>query len=156
MSEQWAVRQRQTNKLVRAAAAYVLSRKTPSAGALYGLCKLTWITDNPMDEDSGYITSTKIPALEDVFGKRYEGMKLSEIAKGIASLTKSKAITDLVVGHTGFTNFYKPYRNAARKWISDHHAHLIPMFRAAYGLSTDAQGLELTKKIATLTRMALT
>ncbi len=153
MSEQWAVRQRQTNKLVRAAAAYVLGTRAPSPDALYGLCKLTWITNSYMEEDAGYITSTKIPALEDVFGQRYEGMQLSDIAKKIASLTRSKKLTSLVTCHTGFTNFYRPYRNTAREWISEHHARLLPMFRAAYELSTDAQGLELTRKIATLPKI---
>lgn len=153
MSEQWAIRQRQTNKLVRAAAAYVFRKKTPSADALYGLCKLTWITNSYMDDDAGYIASTKIPALENVFGRKYEDMGLSAVAQEIASLTKSKRIAMLVTAHTGFTNFYKPYRNTAREWISEHQSELTQMFRAAYGLASDAQGLELTKKIATLPRI---
>ena len=67
MSEDWAERERQTNKLVRLAAEWCFAREKVTYLQLYGLCQLTWITKNYDVQDPAYVRSTKVPGLENVF-----------------------------------------------------------------------------------------
>jgi hypothetical protein len=71
MSEKAANRQRRTNQLVRAAAGYLFKQKTISPDQLYGLCKLTWITDSYEGPNAAYVNSTKKPALGEIFKRDY-------------------------------------------------------------------------------------
>lgn len=150
MSEAWAERERRTNRLVRTAADYVFRYKAVSPNQLYGLCKLTWITRNFDDQDAAYIRSTKIPALAEVFTKNYSKASLGAVAADIAKTLGNESAGELVRNHSGFTNFYGPYRNSARKWVASHFSSLLPLFKAAYSQKTDDDGLELIKSIAKL------
>lgn len=153
MSEQWAERIRHTNQLVRVCAGHVFSKRRVSPDQLYGLCKLTWITDSYSGEAAAYIQSTKIPALCDVFDRDFRDRSLDEIATEIGEIMESRKVRDLVLQHSGFTNLYKSYRNTARQWIQHNHRSLLPMFRAAYALSSDLQGLKIVQKIQKLPRV---
>jgi hypothetical protein len=143
MSEKWAKRQRRTNQLVRAAAGYLFKQKTISPDQLYGLCKLTWITGS----DTAYINSTKKPALGEIFKRDYSIISIGEVATDVSAIVGSPSIKHLILSDTGFTNFYKAYRNTAREWIGDNFDSVLPLFREAYKLGTDSQGLKLIRKI---------
>jgi hypothetical protein len=54
------------------------------------------------------------------------------------------------LGHTGFTHFYKAYRNTAPTWIETHFVSILPLFKDAYKLQHDKKRLKLVRKIATL------
>ena len=147
MSESWANRQRRTNQLLRIVAEYLLKQDSVTPDQIYGLCKLTWITNSYSGKNAAYIQSTKIPAFGDIFGRDYSGSTLKEVAVDVSTNMHSPVTTKLLLSHTGFTNFYKAYRNTARKWISDNFTTLLPLFNAAYCLKTDEQGLKLIQKI---------
>jgi hypothetical protein len=150
MSESWAERERQTNRLVRAAADWVFSKHPVRADQLYGLCRLTWITNSYDGDGAAYVRSTKIPALADVFGRDYDGEDIDDVADDVVQLAQQGTIKLLILGQTGFTNFYKAYRNSARLWIKDNVAIIAPLFRAARNLASDKDGLKLVRKIADL------
>jgi hypothetical protein len=154
MSELWANRQRDTNRLVRLVAPFALSRRTTSPDQLYGLCKLTWITNNSLPVDAPYILSTKIPALGEVFEEDFSGLTLPQVAARIAAALKNPDAVEIVQRHTGFTNFYKAYRNAAREWVHQNARRLKPMFRQAFNLASDDEGVDLVGQIAKLEGIA--
>jgi hypothetical protein len=150
VSESWAERQRETNRLVRAAADYLFGKPSISGDQLYGLCKLTWITSSFDGADASYVRSTKIPALGHIFSRNYDAFGLDQVAADIASITGKQGIKRLIRAGTGFTNFYKAYRNSARLWISDNRDHLVPLFKAAHKLKTDDEGASLIRKLERL------
>jgi hypothetical protein len=150
MSENAAKRQRRTNQLVRVAADYLFGQKNVSPDQIYGLCKLTWITDSYEGPDAAYVRSTKKPALGEIFKQDYSEMSIVQVAADVARTVGSPGIGQVVVSDTGFTNFYKAYRNTARPWIRDNFDTVLPLFRGAYKLATDTQGLKLIRKIKQL------
>lgn len=150
MSEQWAERIRHTNHLVRAVAGYVLGRPKYTPDQLYGLCKLTWITDSFSGDGAAYIRSTKIPALGDAFARDFSDRSLEQIAAEISQIMESEAVKPLILRHTGFTNLYKAYRNTARPWIHSNFKKLAPLFEAAYTLQTDEDGSLIIRGIEAL------
>ena len=147
MSEFWATRQRNTNSLVRLVAPFVLNEEQIAPDQLYGLCKLTWITESPLSSDAPYIQSTKIPALGEVFQEDFSGLTLSQVAVKVSTILNNHNAIKIIEQHTGFTNFYKAYRNAARFWINQNSQQLIPLFRKAFTLSKDNEGLDLVRNI---------
>lgn len=149
MSQAWAERQRRTNRLVRGIAAHVLAGE-PGGDQLFGLCRLTWITNAYDGDNPAYIRSTKIPALADALGIDLDGLTLTEVAEQVALTTGDPDAAQLVLTHTGFTNFYKAYRNSARPWAHQNRAALLDIFRRALALSTDEQGESLTALVAAL------
>lgn len=150
MSEAWAKRERHTSSLVRAAAEYVFQNERASPNQLYGLCKLTWITKSFDDDNATYIRSAKIPALEAVFNKDYSQDSLKAVAADISKVLGKESVRDLVIGHSGFTNFYGAYRNSVRTWVESHFGSLLPLFKTAFSLETDDEGLELVQAIEKL------
>jgi hypothetical protein len=150
MSLEWANRQRRTNALVRLIARHVLQGGPVTAEQLYGICKLTWITSSFDGEAVAYIQSTKIPALGSALSRDYTNWTLEEVAKDVADTIESEELIPLVQHHTGFTNFYKPYRNSCRQWIERHHHTITRLFERALNLTTDSDGLELAKEIQSL------
>jgi hypothetical protein len=149
MSEAWAERQRRTNSLVRRIATRVLDGK-PDGDQLLGLCRLTWITDSYEGENPAYIRSTKIPALAEALGINLDGLTLSEAADEVAMATGDPEVAQLVRSHTGFTNFYKAYRNSARPWARQNRRALLDIFRQAFALASDEQGEALMSRVAAL------
>ena len=147
MSENWAKRERRTNQLARAAANYLFNQRTQSSNQLYGLCKLTWITNSYEGPQAAYIESTKKPALGEIFERDYLAASMDEVAADISTIVASPAIKPLILSETGFTNFYKAYRNTAREWIDDNLDSVLPLLKSAYRLGTDTQGLKLIRKI---------
>jgi len=150
MSENWAERQRRTNKLVRLIAAYLLEHGTVLPDQLYGLCKLTWITNSYSGQDAAYIRSTKVPALGQIFSTDYSQATLADVATKISGILGTESAKALVSSHTGFTNFYKAYRNSCGKWISSNFQLLLPLFELAYKLDSDSQGLMIIREIEKL------
>ncbi|MGI2947474.1 hypothetical protein INT50_08905 [Vibrio diabolicus] len=132
MSVDWANRQRDTNKLVRRIAKYIFSKESISAEQLYGLSKLSWITNSYEGENASYISSTKIPALAAIFNRDYKKVSIDEVAKDVADILQDSNITVEISKHTGFTNFYKAYRNSAYVWIEDNFDILLPMYKSAF------------------------
>jgi hypothetical protein len=149
MSQMWAERQRRTNALVRRVASHVLKSDADSS-QLFGLCKLTWITNAYEGENPAYIQSTKIPALSDVAGIDLRQHTLPGAASLVAAEFGDPGLESLILAHTGFTNFYKAYRNSARLWVDANRSVLTEIFRQAYLLSTDEQGERLARRIAAL------
>jgi hypothetical protein len=134
---------------VRAAAEFLFSKRSVSPDQVYGLCKLTWITSS-FEEGTAYIRSTKIPALGDIFGRDYATLELAEVADDVVGITGESALRRLVLGETGFTNFYHAYRNSARRWTQDNFSALVPLFKTAHKLASDSQGLILTQALERL------
>jgi hypothetical protein len=150
MSQEWANRQRRTNGLVRLVAARVLTSTEVTSEQLYGLCKLTWITESFDGNNPSYITSTKIPALGNSLARDYETWSLSDVADDVANVLGSDDAKALVLSHTGFTNFYKPYRNSCRAWLKENQARVEDLFRRTFTLASDNEGLEIARAIKAL------
>lgn len=139
MTPEWAQRQRDTNRLVRLLAGYIFDGREVTPAQLFGLCKLTWITDSFEGDHPAYVASTKIPALEKVMGKDYSEWSLEEVAEDIADQVGPEARAAGMT-HTGFTNFYKAYRNRVEQWLDDHFEEVRPLFEAAYRKADDDDG----------------
>ncbi len=148
MSVDWANRQRDTNRFVRKVADYIFSHGDVSAEQLYGLSKLSWITNSYEGENASYISSTKIPALAAVFNRDYDKASINHVAKDIKEITKDSTINAGVLQHTGFTNFYKAYRNSVYGWIEDNFDHLLPMYKSAFSSKNAKDRKELIIKIS--------
>lgn len=150
MSEKWTGRKRRTNQLVRIIAEALLKQGKILPEQLHGLCRLTWITSNNHGPDAPYVNSTKIPALASILQKQYQKATLVQVGEDATQWTGLPITKKLILGDTGFTNFYKAYRKSSLGWIADNLNTLIPMFQAAYKLKTDAQALGLVRKIMNL------
>lgn len=150
MSVDWAERQRHTNRLARALANHLFAQKTVTARQLYGLSKIAWITNSYEGDAAAYIASTKIPALSDVIGADFSNNSLEEAAQVISKRYGEASLADLIVGHSGFTNFYKAYRNSVLLWIEENIARLIPLYKASYTANSEEDRLKIVKAIAGL------
>jgi len=150
MSEDWAKRQRHTNRMVRRLADHLFNQPEVTAQQLYGLSKLTWITNSYEGDSAAYIRSTKIPALAKIFGKDYSYLSLKQVAEDAAAILKDDSLKELVGGHSGFTNFYKPYRNSVGVWIKNNYSKLLPLYKAAFDLHDDKGRRKLIDAIAKL------
>jgi hypothetical protein len=146
MAEYWAERQRRTNRLAGIAADYIFSQDTIEPNQLYGLCKLTWITDSYSDDNAKYISSTKIPALGLIFQRDYQDWTLDDVAADVSAIL-NVPVDALILKHTGFTNFYKAYRNSSAQWIAENYETLLPLFKDARNLLNDSQGFDLIEKV---------
>ena len=149
--EFWARRQRDTNRLARIMAKHLLDNRIPTADHLYALAKLSWITDSYDGADAAYVASTKIPALAELLGKEYgRNTTLASLAEDARSEVGGDEIARLILGHTGFTNFYKAYRNSVRGWLHEHQAKLLPLFRLSLEATSDQDRLKLIDAIGSL------
>ncbi len=147
MSVDWANRQRQTNYLVRNISKYIFSQPEIKPIQLYGLSKLSWITDNYEGKNASYIASTKIPALESIFDKDFKSLSLAEVSLEISSILDDPSISKLIQEHTGFTNFYKAYRNSSLQWIESNFSTLLPMYKSAYSAKSNKDRKKLIQLI---------
>ncbi len=150
MSELWAERQRNTNRLARQLASYLFSQKKVRPIQLYGLSKLAWITSSYEDENSSYIRSTKIPAISSILDRDYSKMDLEQVAEDTAAVVGNKKLLALVRGHTGFTNFYNAYRNSVASWVEENFRTLLPMYKAALSSRSERDRIYLINKIESL------
>ncbi len=148
MSEIWAERQRNTNHLVRKLASYLFSQNSITAKQIYGLSKLSWITDSYDGDSAKYISSTKIPALSDIFGIALPKEDLAKTSKIISSKIDDPSAYQLLISHSGFTNFYKPYRNSVLTWIIENLDRLIPLYKTTYSLKTFNDRLNIAQTIS--------
>jgi hypothetical protein len=149
--EYWAQRQRDTNRLARIMAKRLFEKRSPSADRLYALSKLSWITDSYKGADAGYIDSTKIPALAELLGRSYpRGTPLSKVALDAEDDLGNTAASRLILKHTGFTNFYKPYRNSVRGWLHENRGKVLPLYRASFEAANDRDRLALIDGIGRL------
>lgn len=149
--EFWARRQRDTNRLARIMGRHVLDRRSPKADHLYALSKLSWITDSYEGTNAAYVASTKIPALGELLGKDYgRNTTLESVAEDATNAVGGTEIAQVLLEHTGFTNFYKAYRNSVRGWLHEHHAKLLPLFRASLEATSDRDRLRLVDALVTL------
>ena len=153
MSENWAERQRRTNKLARISAEYIFKTKDLLPAQIHGLCKLTWITNSYEGENPAYIHSTKIPALGQIFQRDYSDATLNDIAADISDFIGIPSSKKLIQSHTGFTNFYKAYRKSSEIWIEENFDLLLPLFKKALRLQSDDDGLLLIRDIEKLPRI---
>jgi len=94
-----------------------------------------------------YLKSTKVPALEDIFGLALSKRRVSEVAAILGSLTHSVTVSNLVLSDTGFTNFYSAYRNQAREWCETNRTQLVDIILSAFLLDSDDAGFELAVSI---------
>ena len=147
MESSWAERQRRTNKLARLLAGKVLHQPSVSPSQLLGLAKLAWITNSYEGGNAGYIRRTKIPALADILDADYAGYDLADVARDIESQLNDKSARKLVAAHTGFTNFYNPYRNSVALWVEANFSVLLPLFRQVFAANTDDARLRVVRAI---------
>ena len=150
MSKAWKRRQQATRALVSSIANDLLTRRTVTSDQLYGLCKLTWITRDYLDDDAAYISSTKLPALRDIFGDVMPEDDLHMAATIVAKKLHQSGVAKLVRGHTGITNFRNAYRNTSRTWLEQNRKAVLDILRSARGLKNDAEGAKLAKMIEAL------
>ena len=150
MSEDWAERQRHTNRLARCLAGHLFNQQEVTARQLYGLSKLAWITNSYEGDSAAYIRSTKIPALADILERDYSSLSLEQVAEDIAEILKDNSLKGLVRGHSGFTNFYKAYRNSVSGWIKKNYSELLPLYKAAFAPYDDKGRRKLIDAIAKL------
>lgn len=150
MSVDWAERQRHTNRLVRRLSGYLFDSGMTGTRQIYGLSKLAWITNSYEGDAAAYIVSTKIPALGDIFNLDFSKHTLDEVAKIIAGKLKDDSVRGLILAHSGFTNFYKAYRNSVLEWIDEHHTKIVPLFKSAYIAKSDSDRLRIVNGIAKL------
>ena len=150
MSVEWANRQRRTNYLVRRIAEYIFRQSEITPSQLYGLSKLSWITNSYEGENASYIASTKIPALESVFDKDYKSLSLEQVSKDVADILNDASVIKMVQEHTGFTNFYKAYRNSSLLWIKSNFNTLLPMYKEAYFAKSNNDRKKLIQSIQEL------
>lgn len=147
MSVDWANRQRKTNYLVRRIADYIFNQPEITPSQIYGLSKLSWITNSYEGENASYITSTKIPALGNIFNKDYRSLSLEQVAQDIAVIINDPTIVKMIKEQTGFTNFYKAYRNSSLEWVNSNFKTLLPIFKAAYAAKSDLDRKKLIQAI---------
>lgn len=150
MGSSWAERQRRTNKLARLLAEHVLNNADVSPQQLLGFSRLAWITDSCEGPDAGYIRSTKIPALGIVLDVDYSDFGLDDVAADIATRLNDPSAKMLVEEHTGFTNFYKAYRNSVERWVEDNFDILLQLFRKAFAARTIEARLEVVRQMSKL------
>jgi hypothetical protein len=150
MAEDWAERQRHTNRLARKLASHVFNQKKISVGQIYGISKLAWITKGYEGKDAAYISSTKIPALGNIFKDDFSGQSLEDIAKAISDECNDHSLIDLVNGHSGFTNFYSAYRNSVFTWIEDNYSVLLPLYKSAYKAKNETDRYNIISTIKDL------
>lgn len=147
MSVDWANRQRNTNYLARKIAGYLFNQSEVTPRQLYGLSKLSWITNSYEGENASYIASTKIPALEYVFDRNFKSSSLEQVSQDIALILKDSSVAKMVQEHTGFTNFYKAYRNSSLEWFNSNFDTLLPMYKSAYAAKSNSDRKRLIQAI---------
>ena len=147
MSLDWSNRQRNTNHMVRRIADYVFEQSTVTPRQLYGLSKLSWITNSYEGGSASYIKSTKIPALGDIFDRDFKSLSLKEVSQDIALILEDTSVAKVVQKHTGFTNFYKAYRNSSLSWVEENFDTLLPMYKSAFAAKNDNDRERLIKAI---------
>jgi len=147
MSVDWANRQRNSNYVVRAIASYLFDQPLITPTQLYGLSKLSWLTKSYEPKNASYIRTTKIPALEDIFGRDFKSLSLEQISQEVALIVKDSTIDNKLQEHSGFTNFYAAYRNSVLKWIADNFDTLLPMYKAAYTSKSNSDRERLVQEI---------
>ncbi len=150
MSSYWAERQRNTNKLARKIAGKLFEQQDVTPRQIYGLSMLAWITNSFDGDNAGYISSTKIPALGHVLHSNFSGMNLSEVANIASSEASDASLEALILGHTGFTNFYKAFRNSVLIWIEEHMEVLLPLYKDVYEATEDRERLAVVQRISNL------
>lgn len=147
MSVNWASRQRNTNYLARKISGYIFEQPEVTPAQLYGLSKLSWITNSYEGGNASYIRSTKIPALEDIFARDYKSLSLEEVSQDVAQILNDSSVAKMVQEHTGFTNFYKAYRNSSLSWVDDNFHTLLPMYKSAYDAKSNSDRKRLIQAI---------
>ncbi|WP_341782746.1 hypothetical protein [Pseudomonas putida] len=150
MSNYWAERQRDTNKLARKIAGKLFEQQNVTPQQLYGLSMLAWITNSFDGDNATYISSTKIPALGYALHSDFQGLSLSEVARSVASEIGDSSLEAQVLRHTGFTNFYKAFRNSVRTWIEEHMEVLLPLYKDAYEAKGERDRLDVIRRISNL------
>lgn len=149
MADNWSERERQTNRLVRSIAAWLIAQKNINPDQLFALIQLTWITAGHVNKDA-YVRSVKIPALGKIFGRAYSKAPLTKVAQDVAEQVGVANVEELVLQETGFTNIYNAYRNSSGGWVSANLQQILPLVKVAHSMTSDAQGRSLAEKIERL------
>ncbi len=150
MSQVWADRQRRTNRLIRALAPGVLEQSPPDPRRLFALCRLTWITATYAETSTTYVGQLKIPALGDALEEDFSHLSIDLVAAAVALQLNDPTLEEIVRSHTGFTNFYRAYRNSARGWMETNTAAVARIFKRAFMLYDDFEAQVLARDVAAL------
>ncbi len=150
MSQVWADRQRRTNRLLRALAPGVLHQSPPDPQRLFALCRLTWITAAYDEISATYVNRLKIPALGEALEQGFSQLSIDLVAATVALKLGDPELEKVVSSHTGFTNFYRAYRNSAREWMEANAAAVARIFERAFVLKDDVEAEVLARDIAAL------
>lgn len=149
MVDVWVKRERDTQALVSACADYLLKHGSLTGKQLHGLCALTWITMDRRNQEvsEAYVWSTKLPALQDIFGKAIDITSVERAAEDVAALLKNPKAAAWVTGDTGFTNFYPGFRNTSEGWLHQHRVPIQDLVRRARQLKSDSAARALAEAI---------
>ncbi len=149
MVDVWVKREHDTQALVGACADYLLKQGNINGKQLHGLSALTWITIDSRNQvvSSAYVWSTKLPALEAIFGKAIDISSHEQAAEDVARLLKQPKAAAWVMGDTGFTNFYPSFRNTSEAWLQSHRGQILDLVRKARHLKTDAAARVLAHEV---------
>ena len=149
LSENWGIRQRRTNRLVRFCAGYLLNQDDVTPEQIYGLCMLTWITSSHDPQTGAYIKSTKIPGLSHVFDNDFSKMALSEISDKISDISAFEltVVREMIEKGTGFSHFYQAYRNSSLGWMKKNFEVVYSLFMRVYRIRSDSGARKIIKEI---------
>ncbi|WP_298236628.1 hypothetical protein [uncultured Azohydromonas sp.] len=75
---------------------------------------------------------------------------MEQVAERISKILGDPNAIGAIERHTGFTNFYSAYRNSARNWVELNSSRLKRLFKSAYALSSDDDGLRLIETVESL------
>jgi hypothetical protein len=152
--DEWGERQLNSNKLIRFCMEYLLKNKI-TYKKIHSLCKLTWITNGADSENTSYLKSTKLPALSEIFDSDFINKDFKEIAEIISQkINKSvKEVKPIIEKHSGYTNFYKAYRNSSEKWIQKNFDEIQDLVKMGYNLKSDLEGEKIIKRISILPKI---
>ena len=97
---------------------------------IFGLIKLTWFGN-----------TAKIDGYNLIFNKKFNSLN-----KIISSIEDNK-LKQLFSKNTGFTNFYRAYRNSAFKWAAKNHNQIQKIFKHGQNIKNDYDIIKISKLI---------
>lgn len=124
----WYSAEKNTAALIQSVVKY-RSVETLSGNQIWSLIQLTWITMGARGISSDHWKRLKIPALATLFERKVSVN--STLAKTVDSMHLPTTVARAAREQTGMVNFRGTWRNASRKWCSQHRNALRRIIRAA-------------------------
>lgn len=139
MNKLWADRERRTSRLIRACYdAYVPTKGLPSAGVIYALCRLTWITKGGGNGDTDNTKAVVAPAMSALVGSEIVASSPTELARELRRLGVPDQVASLSARPIGIANYYGGFRSIAKTWVEDHQDEVSRILRIVAEAKDDA------------------